>query len=153
VLVPLGRLSGAQVDALADAASVGQGRLIVTPWRGMLVPDLPSPVALTGLIGQGLIADDGSGWRGVTACPGSRCARGAGDTDGPARQVAARPGRSTLLPVHVVACSRGCGQPSGRHVLALITRSGVEIRCDDRAVHAGADEAADIVGALREGAR
>ena len=153
VLVPLGRLSGAQVDALADAASAGQGRLIVTPWRGMLVPDLPSPAALTGLTGHGLIADDGSGWRGVTACPGIRCARGAGDTDGPARQVAARSSRSTLLPVHVVACPRGCGQPSGRHVLAMITRSGVEIRCEETTVAAAADEAADVVTALREGAR
>lgn len=153
VLVPLGRLSGSQVQALADAAATGQGRLIVTPWRGMLVPDLRSSSVMVGLTARGLVADEGTGWRGVTACAGTRCARGAGDTDGPAGEVAARSGRSPSLPVHVVACARCCGVPSGRHVLATITRSGVEIRDGETTVEAPAADAVDVVVNLREGAR
>lgn len=149
VLVPLGRLAGPQVHALADAASAGQGRLIVTPWRGVLVPDLLATSPMTGLVASGLIADDGSGWRGVTACPGDRCSRGSGDTDGPAREVAARSGWSSLLPVHVAACARGCGRPPGRHVLATVNRSTVEIRCDGTAIETLSDQAADVVVALR----
>ncbi|WP_420124516.1 nitrite reductase, partial [Nakamurella sp.] len=119
VLVPLGRLSGPQVSALVEAAATGRGgRLIVTPWRGVLVPDLRSASAMAGLVAQGLIDDEGSGWRGVTACAGPRCARGAGAPGAPARAVAARSGRGPSVPVHVVAGPRCCGAPAGRHVLA-----------------------------------
>lgn len=149
VLVPLGRLNGPQVQALADAAAAGHGRLIVTPWRGMLVPDLPATSPMEGLIGSGLIADDGSGWREVTACPGLRCARGAADTDGPARQFATRSGRVPLLPVHVTACPRGCGRPAGRHVLATVNRTSVEIRCGETVIQTPPGAAADVVATLR----
>jgi precorrin-3B synthase len=153
VLVPLGRLTGPQVQALADAAATGQGRLIVTPGRGMLVPDLLSSSALAGLTGQGLIAGVDSGWRGVTACPGLRCARGAGDTEGPARQIAARPAPTGQVPVHVVACPRACGRPSGRHVLATVGRLSVEIRCGETAIDAPVGAVAGAVAGLRDGAR
>lgn len=153
VLVPLGRLTGPQVLALADAAAAGQGRLIVTPGRGVLLPDLRSSSVMDGLTGQGLIADDDSGWRGVTACPGLRCARGTGDTEGPARQIAARPARLPQLPVHVVACARACGRPSGRHVLATINRAAVEVTCGEERIEAPVVRAADAVAGLREGAR
>lgn len=153
VLAPLGRLTGPQVHAVADAAAAGQGRLIVTPWRGVLVPDLLTSSAIGGLTEQGLIADDDSGWRGVTACPGLCCARGAGDTEDPARQIAARPARSPQLPVHVVACARACGRPSGRHVLATVNRSTVEIRCGETVTEVPVSETAAVAAGLRDGAR
>jgi precorrin-3B synthase len=153
VLVPLGRLSGPQVQALAEAAATGAGRLIVTPWRGVLVPDLPAAAVMAALTAQGLVADDGSGWRGVTACAGSRCARGAGDTDEPARRIAAGPGRPATLPVHVVACPRCCGAPAGPHVLAMVTRESVEIRCGESSIQTSVNQAADLVAGLRGGAR
>jgi precorrin-3B synthase len=153
VLVPLGRLSGPQAQALADAASTGADRLIVTPWRGILVPDLRSSAVMAALTAEGLVADDESGWRGVTACAGTRCARGAGDTEGPARQIAARTGRAASLPVHVVACARCCGVPSSRHVLAMVSPSAVEIRGGGRTLVVTTDEAARVAAGLRDGDR
>lgn len=153
VLVPLGRLSGAQVYALAGAAPAANAPLILTPWRGVLVPGLPSAVAMAGLVALGLVDDDGSGWRGVTACPGTRCARGAGDTDGPAREVATRSGRPPAAPVHVVACPRRCGTPAGRHVLATVGRSSIEIRWAGTVIEAPAAQAAELVAGLRGGLR
>ncbi|WP_395727582.1 cobalamin biosynthesis protein CobG [Nakamurella sp.] len=153
VLVPLGRLTGPQVQALAAAAAAGRGRLIVTPGRGMLVPDLLSSSAMAGLTGSGLITGDDSGWRGVTACPGLRCARGAGDTEGAARQIAARPAAAGQLPVHVVACSRCCGAPAGPHVLATVSRSSVEIRCGGATIDVPVGAVAGAVAGLRGGPR
>lgn len=154
VLVPLGRLSGPQVRALVEAAATGRGgRLIVTPWRGVLVPDLRSASVMAGLVAQGLVDDEGSGWRGVTACAGSRCARGAGDTGAPAREVAVRSARAVAVPVHVVACPRCCGAPAGRHVLATVSPSSVQIRWADGVVDVPADEAPARIAALRGGGR
>jgi precorrin-3B synthase len=157
VLAPLGRLIPEQVQVLAGAATRGSGTLIVTPWRGVLVPDLPVDSAadvLADLTGAGLVADDASPWRGVTACPGSpRCARGTGDTEVLARRVAVESARPSALPVHVVACPRACGRPATRHVLAVVDRLRVQIRCDEGTVDASMPRAAAVIGARRNGVR
>ena len=154
-LVPLGRLTAPQVSSLAAAANTGAGELIVTPWRGVLVPDLPAGSPATEeLTGTGLVVDRGSPWSGLSACPGSpRCSRGAGDTDELARRVAAAPSRGRSIPVHVVACGRACGRPSGRHVLVTVDRQSVEIRCGDVVVAERLAGAADAIGRARLEAR
>ncbi len=156
VLAPLGRLTPAQAGALADAANGGE--LVVTPWRGVLVPDLDpaaAAVVIDTLIAVGLVADGGSPWRGVTACAGApRCARGTGDTEALARQVVAASTRSVSAgPVHVAGCARSCGRPSVAHTLAVIDRRRVHIQgpadpADDQPL----DHAAAAVAATRAGA-
>jgi len=133
-LAPLGLLDRRQVAALTRASTLGSGRLVVTPWRGVLVPDLPVSEAGTAaelLIAVGLELDDGSPWQGVTACTGApRCAHGQGETRSLAGQIvrARWPGTASVgEPVHVVGCSRRCGSPSGAHVEALSTADQVEI--------------------------
>ena len=67
-LVPLGRLSPAQLTVLATAE-----RLVVTPWRGLLLPDLDASAAetwLARLAEAGLETTPGSRWAGVTTCAG-----------------------------------------------------------------------------------
>ncbi|WP_412539692.1 precorrin-3B synthase [Longispora sp. K20-0274] len=80
VTAPLGRLTRAQADALAG---VSAGTLIVTPWRGVIVPDLPGAEAhraLATLSSHGLIVDPASPWLGVTACTGlPGCAKSLAD--------------------------------------------------------------------------
>ncbi len=150
VLAPLGRLTSPQVHALADAAGRAGGALIVTPWRGVLIADVPAGAAdLTQLAAAGLILEDASPWRGVTACPGTRCAHGVGDTGAVARRVveASSPGRS--LPVHVVACGRACGRPTGRHLLVTVDRRRVEIRGGTGVVEESAAHAPELVAAMR----
>lgn len=133
-LVPLGLLDRSQVTALTAAASVGGGQVIVTPWRGVMVPGLPfseAGRAAEWLAVAGLELDDRSPWQGVTACTGApRCAHGEGETRSLAgRIVRERPGGGAL-PVHVVGCERRCGSPSGPHVEALASSGSVEIASD-----------------------
>jgi precorrin-3B synthase len=135
-LVPLGLLTGDQLTALVEAASLGSGELIVTPWRGVLVPDLPAAAAqpVTRILrSAGLVVDDGSAWRGITACTGApRCAHGLGETRSLATSIAAERGARSapdpLLPVHVIGCGRGCGSPSGEHLELLTDGQRAEIR-------------------------
>ncbi len=147
VLAPLGRLTQSQVSALVES---GARDLVATPWRGVVVPDLvDGPGVASRLAAAGLVVDDASPWRGVTACPGARCGRGQGDTEALARLVVgASNGRG--LPVHVVACARACGRPSRRHVLATVGRGLVEI---DGEQHRPADAAAVIADRRAEDRR
>ncbi|MGZ4436166.1 MAG: precorrin-3B synthase [Nocardioides sp.] len=120
--VPLGRLTVEQLGALADVASAARGEVVVTPWRGVVVPGVDAPTAasaLESLTASGLVADAGSPWSRITACVGAPgCARASADT----RVAAVRQaeGASLPLPVHVVACARACGAPTTEHELVLL---------------------------------
>ena len=122
-LVPLGRLSGVQLRALEPA-----DRLVVTPWRGVLVADLP-PVAAPGwtdrLVAAGLAVAADSAWVGVTACAGRPgCARSLADVRADATAAARF---VDGLPVHWAGCERACGSPAGRHVLVQATPDGYQV--------------------------
>lgn len=110
--VPLGRLDGTAMAALAQAAE-----LVITPWRGVVVPRLRGPEAsswLRTLAGAGLAVTTESRWAAVTACAGRPgCAKSLADVRADAH-AATSPGDG--LPVHWVGCARGCGSPSGPHV-------------------------------------
>jgi precorrin-3B synthase len=136
-LAPLGLLNGEQAAALVRAAGSGAGDLIVTPWLGVIVPDLPTvaaAVAIRDLAAVGLAVDDGTAWRGLTACAGApRCTSGRGDTRALATRIATWCGRSATSarpapPVHVVGCDRRCGSPSGAHVEVLATTGRAVVR-------------------------
>ena len=156
-LVPLGVLNTDQVRVLVAAAGFGNGELIVTPWRGVLVPALPQVQLgeLTGpFLDAGLELDDDPAWRGITACTGApRCAHG----EGPTRPLAmaihelvrSRAG-SLAVPVHVVGCARRCGSPTTQHIEVLTTGTRVEVRRDGVvAPLAASDVPAAVVGSVR----
>lgn len=134
LVVPLGRLTSVQVHAVAAAADLGSGQLVITPWHGVLVPDLRMAAdsaelaqLAAWLAAAGLPAAD-SGWAGVSACTGAPgCARAAGPTSSVAARFAHRavPGAE---PVHVVACERRCGAPSGAHLEVMIEAAGEQSR-------------------------
>ncbi|GGJ90827.1 precorrin-3B synthase [Pilimelia anulata] len=112
VVAPLGRLTAAQVDALADRAA---GELVVTPWRSVVLPDLAdAPAALRALAAAGLVTDPRSPWVGVTACAGTGCASALADVHADARAVHGRHGLAG--PAHWSGCDRRCGQPAGTAV-------------------------------------
>jgi precorrin-3B synthase len=137
---------------------LGSGRLVVTPWRGVLVPDLPlSEVGAAAelLAAAGLVMDDGSPWHGVTACTGApRCAHGEDETRSLAgriiaeRAAAAGSVPASALPIHIVGCARRCGSPLGRHVEALTSPGQLAITLDGPAfVVRAADGPAAVVTA------
>ncbi|MGY0232309.1 precorrin-3B synthase [Longispora urticae] len=127
VAAPLGRLTRAQSDALAAAS---RGTLVITPWRGVIVPDVPgaeAPGVLATLSSHGLIVDPASPWLGVTACTGlPGCAKSLADVraDAASTLVGATLGG---LPVHWVGCGRRCGMPGGAHVEVLATDDGYRV--------------------------
>ncbi|MEV6299029.1 precorrin-3B synthase [Actinoplanes sp. NPDC051861] len=122
-LVPLGRLSAVPMKVLESS-----DRLIITPWRGVVVPDLPRTAAPTWtdrLIAAGLPTAADSPWVGVTACAGRPgCARSLADV----RADAAATSRFIDgLPVHWAGCDRACGSPAGPHVQVRATATGYAV--------------------------
>lgn len=122
-LVPLGRLGNPALSLLERAEL-----LIVTPWRGVLVPGLPPSRAsrwLSEMSAAGLDVDAGSRWSGVTACAGRPgCAKALADVRADA-DATTRAGDGR--PVHWVGCARGCGSPAGDHVRVEATGSGYTV--------------------------
>ncbi|BBH64009.1 precorrin-3B synthase [Actinoplanes sp. OR16] len=122
-LVPLGRLGPVPLKILEKAA-----RLVITPWRGVLVTDLPPEEAAAWsdrLSAAGLALSPDSPWVGVTACAGRPgCARSHADVraDATAASVFV-----DGLPTHWVGCERACGSPAGRHVRVLATPHGYQV--------------------------
>jgi precorrin-3B synthase len=150
-VVPLGRVSGVQMRVLSEAAAI-----VVTPWRGMVLPDLPLAAAQAwqgALAEAGLEVRSGSRWSGVTSCAGRPgCAKSLADvrSDAAAATMAgAESDRAELLPVHWVGCARGCGSPAGPHVRAEATGSGYQVRAGGFSGFATAEEAAAVVAAAR----
>lgn len=109
VLVPLGILSPEMVAVLPDRG------VIVTPWRGLVLPAGTDPEVLAAA-GFALTAD--SPWSRVTACTGSPgCSLARSDTREVARRTVAGPAPSRH--VHIVGCERACGAPHFPHTLVV----------------------------------
>ena len=119
-LVPLGRLTGVQLEVLAQAE-----RLAVAPWGGVVVLDLAPEAAdrwVVALRDAGLVTEGDSKWVGVTTCAGRPgCGKALADVradaEAAARFVVGRP-------VHWVGCERGCGSPAAAHVRVEATGVG-----------------------------
>jgi precorrin-3B synthase len=127
-LVPLGRLGAVPMEVLEKAEL-----LVVTPERGVVVPDLPPSAAsgwLRALAEAGLEVAAGSPWSGVTACAGRPgCGKALADVRRDARDAVlsgAAP-QSQLLPVHWIGCARGCGSPAAGHVRVEATGDGYRV--------------------------
>jgi precorrin-3B synthase len=127
-LVPLGRLGAVAMEVLQEAEL-----LVVTPSRGVVVPDLPPSAAaawLRSLADAGLEVAAGSPWSGVTTCAGRPgCGKALADVRRDAEVVVRGGGGSggRLLPVHWVGCERGCGSPGGEHVRVEATEDDYQV--------------------------
>ncbi|MFF3182570.1 cobalamin biosynthesis protein CobG [Rhodococcus pyridinivorans] len=109
VLVPLGILTPAMVAALPDRG------VVVTPWRGLI---LPSGSDLVALRETGFETAPDSAWQRVTACTGAPgCSLAEGDTRALARRIVA--GNTTDSRIHVAGCERVCGAPHSPHRVVL----------------------------------
>ncbi len=109
VLVPLGLLTPEQTAAVCRVA--GGGPVIITPWRGLIIPD--GATGMLRLLEAGLVADAHSGWALVSACVGApHCARTTLDTRAIALDLV---DRGVTERVHVSGCGRRCGAPRVPH--------------------------------------
>jgi precorrin-3B synthase len=151
-LVPLGRLNSVPMKVLEEAELI-----VVTPARGVVVPDLPPSAArgwLRSLADAGLEVSAGSPWTGVTACAGRPgCGKALADVRRDAEAVvrggAGSEGR--LLPVHWVGCARGCGSPGGEHVRVEATGHGYQVTAPGSAAAESGEPGADSDGTGTDG--
>ena len=145
-LVPLGRLGSVPMKVLEEAELI-----VVTPARGVVVPDLPPAAArgwLRSLADAGLEVSAGSPWSGVTACAGRPgCGKALADVRRDAEAVVRGNAGSTgrLLPVHWVGCARGCGSPGGEHVRVEATEHGYQVTAQGSATAAPESEPGDSI--------
>ncbi|CAG4893819.1 hypothetical protein R70241_01653 [Paraburkholderia saeva] len=106
-----GRLDATTLEALAQLAiDTGSSILRMTPWQGVIVPDIPTgnaPQALKRLESIGLVTDSANPLAHVIACTGSQgCAKGMADTKADALLLARR--LPTGVDVHFSGCQRSC---------------------------------------------
>lgn len=110
----LGRIDAAQLNALAELAEHhGDASLRLTPWQGLLLPNIPEYSAdklLHKLAGLGLLIDAQEPLSNLIACTGSAaCAKGLADSKADALLLAKRLRASNARPqVHLSACPRSC---------------------------------------------
>ena len=130
-LVPLGLLTPGMARALSSLRGSSQGssrlseRVVVTPWRSVVVPG--GAAHAEELAAAGFVTAPDSPWTVLTACAGApscvrtttrtrdlaRAAAPFVDVDGP--------------PVHVIGCERACGHPAREHRLSLNPTSAADI--------------------------
>ncbi len=111
-LVPLGRLTGAQLAALAETGA----EVRVSPWRTLSLVDLPNGSAAAELVALGLVLDPDSGWTGLSACAGLGACRRARIDVRAAAAVRAATRAADAPREHWSACGRRCGELRGTSV-------------------------------------
>ncbi|HEU5470560.1 MAG TPA: precorrin-3B synthase [Actinophytocola sp.] len=125
VSVPLGRVDPAQGAALEAAGP----ELVITPWRGVVVPDVPADrvdAVAARLAATGLLLDPDA--PAVTACTGRPgCAKALADVRADAAAML-RAGPGTTVAVHWSGCARRCGRPRGDVLDVVATGDGYVVR-------------------------
>lgn len=150
--VPLGELTPARCQVIA---SVAERDVLITPWRGVLLPDLsPSETAaaVRRLTGAGLVLDRTSSVLGVSACTGRPgCAKALADVRADASIAAGRAAGTAVEPepaedaaplaVHWSGCDRRCGRPTGPVVDVVAEPGGYRVVRDSTTWYMGTEPA------------
>ncbi|WP_199272401.1 precorrin-3B synthase [Paraburkholderia acidisoli] len=110
----LGRIEAATLNALATLAQThGDGTLRVTPWQGLLMPNVSAqamPAVLAAFDALGLVVTRAHPLARLIACAGSPgCAKSHADTKADAHRLAALlPHDANAAEVHLSGCERSC---------------------------------------------
>lgn len=115
--VPLGLIDEPQLAALRETTD----RVVVTPWRSLVVPG--GAIHLDRLTSVGLVTSPHSTWNRISACTGApHCRRAESETLQLARDCAASLSADGPR-VHLVGCERRCGHPRTDHISVVGARS------------------------------
>jgi len=119
VVLPVGRLTAAQMRGLADLAEThGSGTIRLTVWQNLLISDIPDaalPAAEAGIAALGLGVTASAVRGALIACTGNTgCKFSATDTKGQALQIADYLERRVSLDqpinIHLTGCPNSCAQ-------------------------------------------
>lgn len=119
VLTPVGRMSVAQMHALADIADqFGRGEIRLTVWQNLIIPGVSEEKlqdAITAIHGAGLDHRNQTITGGLIACTGSRgCKFAAADTKGHAIALGEHLASKMILDqpinIHFTGCQNSCAQ-------------------------------------------
>ncbi|MFI8100189.1 cobalamin biosynthesis protein CobG [Streptomyces sp. NPDC086023] len=150
VLPPLGRFSAGQWRELVRVAGLSRGPLRITPWRGVVLADVPVDGAAL-LERAGLVVAGDSVWESVTACTGRPgCAKSLADVRADAPLAVGATGGAGVLPVHFAGCERRCGHPRGTDWVDLVAApDGYRLTAPGRPARTGLAPT-DLAAALAE---
>lgn len=133
VLTPVGRMSVAQMLALADIADqFGRGEIRLTVWQNLIIPGVSEEhlqAALTAIHATGLDHRNNSITGGLIACTGSKgCKYAAADTKGHAIALGEHLASKMILDhpinIHLTGCHHSCAQ----HYIGDIGMMGTPVK-------------------------
>ncbi len=136
VLTPVGRMTAAQMHALADIADeFGRGEIRLTVWQNLIIPGIPEEklqAAITAIQATGLDHRNNTLTGGLIACTGSRgCKFAAADTKGQAillgNHLSSRMILDQPVNIHLTGCQNSCAQ----HYIGDIGMMGTRVKSDD----------------------
>ena len=139
VVLPVGRMTADQMDALADIADRhGSRSLRLTVWQNLLIPDVAegdAEAVRLAIEGIGLHWEASSVRAGLLACTGSAGCKFAGaDTKRHAMELAAyledRVALDRPINLHVTGCNNSCAQ----HYIGDIGLEGTKVEVDEEMV-------------------
>ena len=132
VVLPVGRMTGAQVRALADVADqFGSGKIRLTVWQNLILPDISDDdlgAARAAIEGAGLDWQASSVRSGLVACTGNAgCKFAAADTKGQAMALAAYLDERIELDVPINIHFTGCPNSCAQHYIGDIGFRGTKV--------------------------
>ncbi len=136
IRVPVGRMSVAQMQALADIADeFGRSEIRLTVWQNLIIPGIPDEKlqnAITAIQATGLDHRNNNITGGLIACTGNRgCKYAASDTKGHAvalgGHLASRMILDLPINMHLTGCKHSCAQ----HYIGDIGMMGTKVKTDD----------------------
>ncbi len=138
VVVPVGRLSVAQMRGLAEVArELGDGDLRLTVWQNLLISGVPTgkvPAAKERIEALGLAIETNAIRSGLIACTGNTgCKFAASDTKRHAEEIArwceTRVTLDTPVNIHLTGCHHSCAQ----HFVSEIGLLACKVQANDDA--------------------
>jgi precorrin-3B synthase len=127
---PLGRLDPDLLRSLADLADrVGNGKLRMTPWQSILLPEVSIgnvESALAALESLGLSADPHPPLATMISCSGSvGCGSALAATQSDGLKLAGLLRDRTAIPqIHMSGCTKSCASPSAKPITLVATTTG-----------------------------
>lgn len=127
--VPLGRLSPEKLRTLADIASdANGGKIRLTPWQSILLPDIPANQAadiLEHMNATGLTSNPVDPLASMIACSGSNgCTSALADAQTDGAKLAQLLKTGEAVPVHLTGCPKSCASIRPAPATLVAVQSG-----------------------------